>query len=48
MIFAWFNFVFEGNFRVQPPRGAYIWRGKTQPAQSSRLSEKALNEECYC
>ena len=22
-----FYFVFEGNFRVQAPRGAYIWRG---------------------
>ena len=24
---ALFYFVFEGNFRVQTPRGAYIWRG---------------------
>ena len=24
---ALFYFVFEGNFRVQAPRGAYIWRG---------------------
>ena len=22
-----FYFVFEGNFQVQAPRGAYIWRG---------------------
>ena len=27
MIFAWFYFVFEGNFPVQAPWGAYIWRG---------------------
>ena len=26
-LFALFYFVFEGNFRVQAPRGAYIWRG---------------------
>ena len=26
-IFALFYFVFEGNFQVQAPRGAYIWRG---------------------
>ena len=26
-IFALFYFVFEGKFRVQAPRGAYIWRG---------------------
>ena len=25
-IFSLFYFVFEGNFRVHPPRGAYIWR----------------------
>ena len=25
--FALFYFVFEGNFQVQAPRGAYIWRG---------------------
>ena len=25
--FALFHFVFEGNFQVQAPRGAYIWRG---------------------
>ena len=25
--FALFYFVFEGNFRVQAPWGAYIWRG---------------------
>ena len=25
-IFSLFYFVFEGNFRVQPPGGAYIWR----------------------
>ena len=22
-----FYFVFEGNFQIQPPGGAYIWRG---------------------
>ena len=27
MVFALFYFVFEGNFQVQAPRGAYIWRG---------------------
>ena len=26
-IFAWFYFVFEGNFPRTSPRGAYIWRG---------------------
>ena len=26
-VFALFYFVFEGNFQVQPPRGAYIWGG---------------------
>ena len=26
-VFALFYFVFEGNFQVQPPGGAYIWRG---------------------
>ena len=26
-IFALFYFVFEDNFQVQAPRGAYIWRG---------------------
>ena len=26
-VFALFYFVFEGNLRVQAPRGAYIWRG---------------------
>ena len=26
-VFALFYFVFEGNFQVQAPRGAYIWRG---------------------
>ena len=26
-IFALFYFVFEGNFQVQAPGGAYIWRG---------------------
>ena len=26
-ISALFYFVFEGNFQVQAPRGAYIWRG---------------------
>ena len=26
-VFALFYFVFEGNFQVQTPRGAYIWRG---------------------
>ena len=25
-VFALFHFVFEGNFQVQPPGGAYIWR----------------------
>ena len=25
--FALFHFVFEGNFQVQAPMGAYIWRG---------------------
>ena len=24
-VFALFYFVFEGNFQVQAPRGAYIW-----------------------
>ena len=26
-VFSLFYFVFEGNFGVQAPRGAYIWRG---------------------
>ena len=26
-VFALFYFVFEGNFEVQAPGGAYIWRG---------------------
>ena len=26
-VFALFYFVFEGNFQVQAPQGAYIWRG---------------------
>ena len=26
-VFALFYFVFEGNFQVQGPGGAYIWRG---------------------
>ena len=26
-VFALFYFVFEGNFLVQVPGGAYIWRG---------------------
>ena len=26
-VFAFFYFVFEGNFQVQAPEGAYIWRG---------------------
>ena len=26
-IFALFYFVFEGNFRVPAPGGAYVWRG---------------------
>ncbi len=26
-VLALFYFVFEGNFRVQAPRGFYIWRG---------------------
>ena len=26
-VFGLFYFVFEGNFQVQAPRGAYIWRG---------------------
>ena len=26
-VFALFLFVFEGNFQVQAPWGAYIWRG---------------------
>ena len=26
-VFALFYFVFEGNFQVQAPWGAYIWRG---------------------
>ena len=26
-VFSLFYFVFEGNFQVQAPRGAYIWRG---------------------
>ena len=26
-VFALFYFVLEGNFQVQGPRGAYIWRG---------------------
>ena len=27
-VFALFYFVFEGNFQVQAPQGAFIWRGK--------------------
>ena len=27
MVFAFFYFVFENNFQVQAPQGAYIWRG---------------------
>ena len=26
-VFALFYFVYEGNFQVQAPGGAYIWRG---------------------
>ena len=26
-VFALFYFVFEGNFQVQAPRGAYFWSG---------------------
>ena len=26
-VFSLFYFVFEGNFQVQDPGGAYIWRG---------------------
>ena len=26
-VFDLFYFVFEGNFKVQAPQGAYIWRG---------------------
>ena len=26
-VFVLFHFVFEGNFQVQAPGGAYIWRG---------------------
>ena len=26
-VFALFYFVFEGNFPITSPRGAYIWRG---------------------
>ena len=26
-VFPLFYFVFEGNFQVQAPPGAYIWRG---------------------
>ena len=26
-VFLFFYFAFEGNFQVQAPRGAYIWRG---------------------
>ena len=26
-VFSLFHFVFVGNFQVQAPRGAYIWRG---------------------
>ena len=26
-VFALFYFVFEGNFQIQAPGGAYIWRG---------------------
>ena len=28
-VFTLFYFVFEGNFQVQAPRGAYIWRGNS-------------------
>ena len=27
MVFALFYFMFESNFQVQAPQGAYIWRG---------------------
>ena len=26
-VFASFSFVFEGNFPISSPQGAYIWRG---------------------
>ena len=26
-VFLFLYFAFEGNFQVQAPRGAYIWRG---------------------
>ena len=26
-VFSLFFFLFKGNFQVQAPRGAYIWRG---------------------
>ena len=37
-VFALFYFVFEGNFQVQAPGGAYIWRGD--------LKEGFLRYEC--
>ena len=37
-VFALFYFVFEGNFQVQAPGGAYIWRGD--------LTEGFLRYEC--
>ena len=37
-VFSLFYFVFEGNFQVQAPRGAYIWRGD--------LKEGFLRYEC--
>ena len=31
-VFALFYFVFEGNFPITSPRGAYIWRGNLTEA----------------
>ena len=38
-VFALIYFVFEGNFQVQAPEGAYIWRGD--------LTESILRHEVW-
>ena len=45
-VFALFYFVFEGNFQVQAPGGAYIWRGNlTEGFLRYRFGELTLNLE---
>ena len=52
-VFALFYFVFEGNFQVQAPRGAYIWRGNLTEGFlryefGGLIFGGALSEGYYC